>query len=751
MARDDSRSAAERPTSTISTLPGDDVRQILWRFADRYDLQMLVQSTRQVARGVVARLVADGARNSHEWTEDKSRLLQAFDDGGVTTAFMDPEFGGYIEGPKNLALALAAFEFAWVDGGAATCSLANNLALSPIHERGTDQQKQEYMTRCVPPLPGEERTIDRGAFALTEPLPYVGVDTGVLSGKVRVVEWNEGEEPVLQIDKRGRFITNMAFATFVTAAVDSGDDRFKGSCMVIIEENDEGLFDRGTPTRKLVHQLSSTRDPVISVRIPASRIIGGYDIKDGVVVPRYNHSAVIEAVFRRTRVTVGLMTSAKLLSAVEPIIRYQRQRFRGGAASAPGTPKHDLGLQQREDALHRLVDIWATGEAACSMGFAAARLFDDFDPLEKEKERLLAEQGVAGGRAELRALRKKQGEALEWVSLAHAPEEERDSARYEELNRDPLTQYLVKDAVANVLCPAVKLWNTGHGANMMREAVSLMGGYGITEDCPGFLGHKWMDAQLEATYEGPEAVQRRQLSITMTNEIFLALLRHWAAELRAVAEARPGTGACTTGSAMELWLWTFDHLLRAKDAEGQPLYHDRRHGVTFAMADALCWVLASRYQILDLLELERKGPENPVLAEGLEGLLGFFGDLAHVQAARAAGEVGRVCAELVFGYNRHPAWPADFEGHYFGAGELDALEGIAPGIHACARAMSDVFEQDGSHAAKAGPCVRFEGMQTFQRMRTKLDGCLTGARLAKDRAARAVTEVMIPEILDYPS
>ena len=30
-----------------------------------------------------------------------------------------------------------------------------------------------------------------------------------------------------------------------------------------------------------------------------------------------------------------------------------------------------------------------------------------------------------------------------------------------------------------------------------------------------------MDAQLEATYEGPEAVQRLQLSITMTNELFL--------------------------------------------------------------------------------------------------------------------------------------------------------------------------------------------------------------------------------------
>ncbi len=52
----------------------------------------------------------------------------------------------------------------------------------------------------------------RGAFALTEPIPFVGVDTGMLSGRVRVAEWKEGEEPMLQVDKRGRFITNMDFA-----------------------------------------------------------------------------------------------------------------------------------------------------------------------------------------------------------------------------------------------------------------------------------------------------------------------------------------------------------------------------------------------------------------------------------------------------------------------------------------------------------------------------------------------------------
>src|SRR5271157_3223910 len=90
---------------TLRTLPGDDVRQIMWRFSERYDLQMVVQSTRAVARGPVAHMVAEGARNSHEWTPEKERMLQLFDEAGVTGVFMDPEEGGFIEGPKNLALA----------------------------------------------------------------------------------------------------------------------------------------------------------------------------------------------------------------------------------------------------------------------------------------------------------------------------------------------------------------------------------------------------------------------------------------------------------------------------------------------------------------------------------------------------------------------------------------------------------------------------------------------------------------------
>jgi len=726
----------------LRTLPSDAARQILWGFADRYDLQMLVQSARAVARGPVARLVANGGRNSHEWTPAKAELLEAFDSSGITAVFMDPEEGGLFSGPKNLVLALVAFELAWVDGGAATASLAGCLALAPIHERGTPEQQHHYMRLAAPPQPGEDRKPWRGAFCLTEPIPYVGVDTGMLNGKIRIVDWKPGEEPILQVEKRGRFITNIGFANFVTAAVDSGDDRIKGSCIVILEEGDPGIFDRGTPTRKMVHQLSSTGDPIFNLRIPASRIVGGYDIKDGVLIPRHTHSEVIEAVFRRTRVTVGVMTAAKLLSAVEPVIRYQRGRFRGAETATPGSVRYELGLQAREDSLHRLTDVWATGEASASLAFAAARAFDELDPLEKEIEKLYAERGIMGARAKAKLLREAADQAVALVQLPASDE------RKQSLNSDPLLRFVMLDSLADVLCPAAKLWNTGWGAQMMREAVSLMGGYGITEDCPGFLGKKWMDAQLEATYEGPEAVQRRQLSVTMTNPLFLAQLRSWIREMREIASEHPGTGACALATAMTMWLWTLDRLQHSKDADGGKLYQSARQGVTFPLADALCWLVAARCQILDVLRLEKQGAQDASVAEGLPGLVNFLSDLCHVQSARASGEVARICAELVFGYDRHPAWDEQGTRTCWHEDELDTLEGYIPGINSYAL---DVIGKENSHPKKAGPCASCHGAQPFLSLHAKLDACLTGSRLAKDRAAEAISKLMIPEALDYPA
>ena len=85
------------------------------------------------------------------------------------------------------------------------------------------------------------------------------------------------------------------------------------------------------------------------------------------------------------------------------------------------------------------------------------------------------------------------------------------------------------------------------------------------------------------------------------------------------------------------------------------------------------------------------------------------------------------------------------------AEELTALEGVIPGIDGSARAYSDVAETGEAHPPKAGPCVKFDGLEEFVRLRAKLDGCLTGCRLAKDRAAESLTKVMTREALDYPA
>ena len=392
-----------------------------------------------------------------------------------------------------------AFELAWVDAGAATGSLAGCLALSPIHERGTAEQRDYYMSRCAPPQPGEDRKIWRGAFCLTEPIPYVGVETGMLGGKVRIAEWEEGEEPMLQVDKRGRFITNMGFANFVTAAVESDDPRIKGSCMVVLEETDPGTFDRGTPTRKLVHQLSSTRDPIFSLQVPASRIIGGYTVKDGVIVPNYSHGEIIEAVFRRTRVRRGADNG--------------RQAAFGGRAgdpvSARAVPRRSYG-HARLAALRSGLAAQAGRGATPGgrLGYRRSRRLPGSGSGPRVRRTGPPGAGKRRGSGGARHQRRHgglQGHAQGAEGRHRIPA--RQAVR--DLAGDVLVRYALLDSVANVLCPACKLWNTGQGANMMREAVSLMGGYGITEDCPGFLGHKWMDAQLEATYEGPRLRQEQ--------------------------------------------------------------------------------------------------------------------------------------------------------------------------------------------------------------------------------------------------
>jgi hypothetical protein len=210
---------------------------------------------------------------------------------------------------------------------------------------------------------------------------------------------------------------------------------------------------------------------------------------------------------------------------------------------------------------------------------------------------------------------------------------------------------------------------------------------------------------------------------------FLALLPGWIRELREIASFRPGTGACTLATALELWSWAMRHFRTGEGARGEwaPQAVDE-------LAEALQPLLAARCLALE------------VAAEAAVGTsvdLELRTDLCHVHAAHAAALAGATCAELVFGYRRHLAWDAEGCAACYGGDELDELELVMPGIASGARAVGDVVEANGSHPAKAGPCARFDGVETFTRLRRRLDGCLTGARLARDRAAAVLAHAVV--------
>jgi len=164
---------------------------------------------------------------------------------------------------------------------------------------------------------------------------------------------------------------------------------------------------------------------------------------------------------------------------------------------------------------------------------------------------------------------------------------------------------------------------------------------------------------------------------------------------------------------MQMWLWSLQHLLQSHRCRWRKLYQTAAQGVTFPLADALCWLLSAPLQISICSNLKRS-PANPTVAESLPGLLAFLTDLCHVQSARAAGEVGRVCAECV---RLQPPSRLGHRGllHLLQAGDLDAMESLIPGIASLARGYTDVVEQDGAHPPKAGPCVRFDGLDQFSR------------------------------------
>lgn len=236
---------------------------------------------------------------------------------------------------------------------------------------------------------------------------------------------------------------------------------------------------------------------------------------------------------------------------------------------ATGTPRYELGLQMKEDGVHRLLEVWAGGESCAALSRQAARILDH----------------LAGA---------------------------------ETVDRSKL------ESVANVVCPACRVWSITHAPRLMREAASLMGGSGVTADCPGSVGSQWMDSELEAIQETPPGAALQRLAIAMMDELFLAQFGIWTREFQETVGTHSTNGARALAIAMEAWRWTLDYVRRP----------------SVELAGVLCAVLASRSFIV-----------KP----------GRFDDLCHMQAVNAAAEASRVCAELIHSHNEPAPAFSDIE------------------------------------------------------------------------------------------
>ena len=179
----------------------------------------------------------------------------------------------------------------------------------------------------------------------------------------------------------------------------------------------------------------------------------------------------------------------------------------------------------------------------------------------------------------------------------------------------------------------------------------------------------------------------------MASDIFQAYVDNYITEMEQVAASHPDTGAASVAAGFALWRNAFATLSANKDADGKKLYHNNRQAVTFPLADALCPLLAARLFILDVLELEAKGPENAIVAEGLPGYLAFFTDLARIQSAKAAGEAARVCANLVHGY----AVPG---------ADLSAFDGLRAGLDKTLTGLGAARERAGESLCAVMPALQ---------------------------------------------
>ena len=244
------------------------------------------------------------APNRFEWDragEFPRKIFNELADLGVLGIRFSPEIGGlgqdwwmtlaFIEGlahAKNAGLVMSIL----VD---------TDMATPIIHEIGTKEQKEEFL---APVIRGEKVA----ALGVTEP----GAGSDVAS--IRTTARKDGDDYVINGQKT--YITNGAFADFITLAVRTGDEGHGGISLVLFPTDTKG-FHVGRKLDKLgTRSVDSCELHFEDCRIPRRNLLG--DENGGFYYIMTN--------FQGERLVAAIIANTGMELSIGDAIRYGKER-----------------------------------------------------------------------------------------------------------------------------------------------------------------------------------------------------------------------------------------------------------------------------------------------------------------------------------------------------------------------------------------------------------------------------------------
>jgi len=268
------------------------------------DETMFRDAVREFAEAEVRPVMDEMEKNAQF---DKS-LIGKFAELGLMGIDVDMEFGG--AGGSFFMSVLAVEELSSVDASAATLvDVQNTLVNLPLHDWGTQDQKERYLTRLA------AGTV--GAYALSE--AGSGSDAFGLSTRAE----QDGDDWILNGTKL--WITNGGEAEiFIIFATIDPAQGYKGITAFIVEKDFPG-FSVGKKEDKLGIRASSTTELILeNCRVPAANVLGEVGKGYKVAIETLNGG----------RIGIGAQMIGIGRGAIDAAIKYTQERKQFGTEIA---------------------------------------------------------------------------------------------------------------------------------------------------------------------------------------------------------------------------------------------------------------------------------------------------------------------------------------------------------------------------------------------------------------------------------